>query len=82
MPPYMSKLKDLQFLSDFALERDTKKNIVELNELQHLYKRLCISGFDNSICERDALNANISGMKYLNGLVLIWEGNTKCSEKS
>lgn len=62
----MSKLKHFQFLSGFDLDKDSGHNIVELKELQYLYKRLCISSLDNIVCEADTLGANIiSGRKYL-----------------
>ncbi|KAK9912977.1 hypothetical protein M0R45_036806 [Rubus argutus] len=76
MPLDMGKLKDLQFLSDFVLDKDTGKNILELKELPHLHKRLCISGLHNIVCQGDALKANISGMEYLTGLILKWGDDT------
>ncbi|KAM2925247.1 hypothetical protein FF1_042783 [Malus domestica] len=71
MPAGMCKLKNLQTLSDFVLDKQTAQRIGELKELQHLRRSLKISGVGN--VKGNALEADImSNKENLNLLFLIW----------
>ncbi|TQE11183.1 hypothetical protein C1H46_003189 [Malus baccata] len=67
----MCKLKNLQTLSDFVLDKQTTQRIGELKELQHLRRSLKISRVGN--VKGNALEADImSNKENLNLLFLIW----------
>ncbi|XP_048436332.1 putative disease resistance protein At3g14460 [Pyrus x bretschneideri] len=73
MPPGMCNLKNLQTLSDFVVDKQTGQRTGELKELQHLRKRLAISGVGNIHHEGNGLEADIMKNKeYLDQLVLRW----------
>ncbi|XP_062016835.1 putative disease resistance RPP13-like protein 1 isoform X2 [Rosa rugosa] len=74
MPPRMGKMKDLQTLrGQFALDKCTGDNIVEIKELQQLRGTLCISGLRNSVHVTDAI---MRKKKHLDELVLEWGGKS------
>lgn len=54
MPPKMGKLKDLQTLSDFVLDKGHGDDIAELKEFQHLHGTLRIAGLQNIVHAEDA----------------------------
>ncbi|KAM1664136.1 hypothetical protein ACFX1Q_043476 [Malus domestica] len=73
MPAGMCNLKNLQTLSDFVVDKQTGQRTGELKELQHLRKRLAISGVGNIHHEGNGLEADImSNKEYLDELVLRW----------
>ncbi|XP_040368664.1 putative disease resistance RPP13-like protein 1 isoform X2 [Rosa chinensis] len=85
MPPQMGKLKDLQMLPEFALDKHTAgDNLPELKKLEKLRGRLCISGLEYS----SGLEAYIlRDKKFLKELVLEWKdpiffwgGRDSCEE--
>ncbi|XP_024158616.1 putative disease resistance RPP13-like protein 1 isoform X2 [Rosa chinensis] len=74
MPPRMGKMKELQTLrGQFALDKCTGDNIVEIKELQQLRGTLCISGLRNSVHVTDAI---MRKKKHLDELVLEWGGKS------
>ncbi|KAL6130712.1 hypothetical protein ACLB2K_069091 [Fragaria x ananassa] len=81
MPPKMGKLKDLQVLTDFILDKHSGYNIAELKELQNLRGTLHISGLHNIIHVGDALEANMRDKKNLTELVLKWGDDIEDSQK-
>ncbi|KAK9910824.1 hypothetical protein M0R45_034764 [Rubus argutus] len=81
MPPNMGKLKDLQLLTDFILDKQSGYNIAELKELQNLHGTLRISGLHNIVHVENALEANMRDKKYLNELVLKWGDDIEDSQK-
>ncbi|XP_062001538.1 putative disease resistance RPP13-like protein 1 [Rosa rugosa] len=72
MPPQMGKLKDLQMLPKFVVDKHTAgENLAELKKLEKLCGRLCISGLGHS----SGLEAYIlRDKKFLKELVLDCSG--------
>ncbi|XP_061996850.1 putative disease resistance RPP13-like protein 1 [Rosa rugosa] len=70
MPPYMGNLKDLQMLPEFVLDKHTAvDNLAELQKLEKLRGRLCISG----LVHCSGLEAYIlRDKKFLKKLELDW----------
>ncbi|KAM7472554.1 hypothetical protein LguiA_010737 [Lonicera macranthoides] len=79
MPIGMDQLLSLQFLSTFVVGNSSGSGITALGKLDYLRKTLFISGLENVINDKDALEANLKGKKHLEDLVLKW--NT-CTDNS
>ncbi|KAM5550917.1 hypothetical protein ABKV19_027321 [Rosa sericea] len=78
MPPQMGKLKDLQMLPEFVLDKHTAgDNLAELRKLENLRGRLCISGLVHS----SGLEAYLlRDKKFLKELCLDWRGRDSSEE--
>ncbi|KAJ9687527.1 hypothetical protein PVL29_016133 [Vitis rotundifolia] len=72
MPSHISRLKNLQKLSDFIVGKKVGLRIGELGELSHIGGRLEISEMQNVECARDALGANMTAKRHLDELALKW----------
>ncbi|CAL0314649.1 unnamed protein product [Lupinus luteus] len=72
MPPGMSKLKKLHFLSDFVVGKQEETGIMELGELSNLHGSLCISKLENVANSIDALKARIMDKTHIDELDLQW----------
>ncbi|XP_019455017.1 PREDICTED: putative disease resistance RPP13-like protein 1 [Lupinus angustifolius] len=72
MPPGMSKLKKLHFLSDFVVGKHKENGIMELGELSNLHGSLCISKLENVANSSDALKARIMDKTHIDMLFLEW----------
>ncbi|CAL0314651.1 unnamed protein product [Lupinus luteus] len=72
MPPGMSKLKKLHFLSDFVVGKQEETGIMELGELSNLHGSLCISKLENVANSSDALKARIMDKTHIDELDLRW----------
>ncbi|QHO26198.1 Putative disease resistance RPP13-like protein [Arachis hypogaea] len=85
MPKKMSKLKDLQFLSDYIAGRHEENGIGELGELAHLHDSLCIQELENVKNSGEASSARIYEKIHLNALYLRWssfEESEVCDSES
>ncbi|XP_059652589.1 putative disease resistance protein At3g14460 [Cornus florida] len=81
MPMQISKLKNLQQLTNFVVGKNSGSRINALKELCQLRGNLCISGLQNVTGVPDASEANLKDKKHIEGLVLIWGGDTNDSEE-
>ncbi|KAB1226311.1 putative disease resistance RPP13-like protein 1 [Morella rubra] len=75
IPPEIGKLTYLQTLSNLIVGKGSCSGVKELGSLSHLRGTLCISGLENVIKSRDAMDANLIGMSNLSGLLLEWSSN-------
>ncbi|KAL6329618.1 hypothetical protein AAG906_022808 [Vitis piasezkii] len=72
MPSHISRLKNLQKLSNFIVGKKGGLRIGELGELSDIGGRLEISEMQNVVCARDALGANMKNKRHLDELSLTW----------
>jgi Leucine-rich repeat (LRR) protein len=80
MPMDVGKLKNLQVLSSFYVEKGCEANIQQLGEL-NLHGALSISKVQNILNPADALAANLKNKVHLMKLELEWNANSDDSEK-
>jgi Leucine-rich repeat (LRR) protein len=76
MPPHIGQLTKLQTLTDFIVGRQSESIINELEKLRHLRGKLYIRVLQNLVDARDDVGANLKGLKHLDQLFLIWDGDT------
>ncbi|RVW40701.1 putative disease resistance RPP13-like protein 1 [Vitis vinifera] len=74
MPLEMGKLTSLQTLSNFVVGKDSGSGIGQLKSLSNLRGKLSISGLQNVVNVRDAIEAKLEDKEYLEKLVLEWIG--------
>ena len=72
MPSQMGQLKSLHKLTNYRVGKKSGTRIGELRELSHICGILHIEGLKNVVDGRDALEANLIGKQYLDGLRLEW----------
>ncbi|KAL4395415.1 hypothetical protein AHAS_Ahas02G0249700 [Arachis hypogaea] len=72
MPKKMSKLKDLQFLSDYIAGKHEENGIGELGELAHLHGSFRLKKLENVKNSGEASNARMDEKIHLNALYLEW----------
>ncbi|RYR71648.1 hypothetical protein Ahy_A02g005871 [Arachis hypogaea] len=77
MPKKMSKLKDLQFLSDYIAGKHEENGFVELGELAHLHGSFCLKKLENVKNSVEASNARMDEKIHLNALELWWSSFEK-----
>ncbi|XP_058182065.1 putative disease resistance RPP13-like protein 1 [Rhododendron vialii] len=82
MPMHISRLKDLQQLTAFVVGRCSGLGINELGEFHYLRGTISISGLQNVKSGNDALEAKMSGKKYLERLELKWDNITEDSQNA
>ncbi|KAK2386150.1 putative disease resistance RPP13 protein [Trifolium repens] len=68
MPKKIGRLNHLQTLSHFVVGEDSGSDIKELDNLNHLQGKLCISGLKHVINPEDAAIANMKDKKHLEEL--------------
>ncbi|GAU20846.1 hypothetical protein TSUD_120380 [Trifolium subterraneum] len=68
MPKKIGRLNHLQTLSHFVVGEDSGSDIKELNNLNDLQGKLCISGLEHVIDPADAAKANMKYKKHLEEL--------------
>ncbi|KAF5725312.1 putative LRR and NB-ARC domains-containing disease resistance protein [Tripterygium wilfordii] len=73
LPWQMMKLKDLQVLPPPLWQISDGSSIKELRDLLHIHGELYISGLQNLIHARDALEANLRGKMHLEKLIFKWD---------
>ncbi|XP_048318915.2 putative disease resistance RPP13-like protein 1 [Ziziphus jujuba] len=79
-PVDISKLKSLQTLSTFIVGKENGTKIVEVGELSNLHGRFEIKNLQYVATAKDALEAKLMEKKYLEELVLYWNGDTDDSK--
>ena len=72
MPLDMGKLTSLQTLSNFVVGEGRGSGIGQLKSLSNLRGKLSISGLQNVVNVRDAIEAKLEDKEYLEKLVLEW----------
>ena len=72
MPVDMGKLTSLQTLSNFVVGEGRGSGIGQLKSLSNLRGKLSISGLQNVVNVRDAIEAKLEDKEYLEKLVLEW----------
>ncbi|KAJ9687394.1 hypothetical protein PVL29_016044 [Vitis rotundifolia] len=72
MPSQMGQLKSLQKLSNYVVGKQSGTRVGELRELSHIGGSLVIQELQNVVDAKDALEANLAGMRYLDELELEW----------
>ena len=75
MPPNIGQLTKLRTLTDFLVGRQSETSIKELGKL-HLRGALHIGNLQNVVDARDAVDANLKGIKHLDMLRFTWDGDT------
>ncbi|KAL2511681.1 putative disease resistance RPP13-like protein 1 [Abeliophyllum distichum] len=75
MPSGLSRLTNLQSLSNFIVREISGSLIGELKDLVHLRGKLSISGLENVSNSADAKEANLTEKRHLDELVLEWNDN-------
>jgi len=73
MPPNISRLKNLEMLTDFVVGEQRGYDIKQLAELNHLQGRLRISGLNNVIDPADAAAANLEDKEHLEELSMSYD---------
>jgi hypothetical protein len=76
MPMGIEKLTNLQTLSNFVLGKDKGSRLSSLVNLKSLRGTLCITGLENVIDAREAMEANIKDINNLEVLLLEWSPRT------
>nr|XP_025616446.1 putative disease resistance protein At3g14460 [Arachis hypogaea] len=72
MPKGMSKLKYLNFLSDYIIGKHEENGIRELGTLDNLHGSFCISKLENVKNSGEVLKAKMGNKKHINTLELNW----------
>ncbi|MED6222257.1 hypothetical protein PIB30_062569 [Stylosanthes scabra] len=72
MPKGMSKLQDLQVLSNYVVGKNEETRVGELGELAHLHGSLRIEKLENVNNSCAASNARMDEKIHLNALYFIW----------
>ncbi|KAL6329445.1 hypothetical protein AAG906_020878 [Vitis piasezkii] len=72
MPSQMGQLKSLQKLSNYVVGKQSGTRVGELRGLSHIGGSLVIQELQNVVDAKDALEANLAGMRYLDELELEW----------
>ncbi|QHO33308.1 Putative disease resistance RPP13-like protein [Arachis hypogaea] len=72
MPKGMSKLKYLNFLSDYIIGKHEENGIRELGTLDNLHGSFCISKLENVKNSGEVLEAKMGNKKHINTLELNW----------
>ncbi|RYR40630.1 hypothetical protein Ahy_A09g046379 isoform A [Arachis hypogaea] len=72
MPKGMSKLKHLNFLSDYIVSEQEENGMRELGTLDNLHGSFCISNLENVKNSGEALKAKMGNKKHINTLKLKW----------
>ncbi|RHN66067.1 putative P-loop containing nucleoside triphosphate hydrolase, leucine-rich repeat domain, L [Medicago truncatula] len=73
MPPNISRLKNIEMLTDFVVGEQRGFDIKQLAELNHLQRRLQISGLNNVIDPADAVAANLEDKEHLEELSVSYD---------
>ncbi|XP_062081270.1 putative disease resistance protein At3g14460 [Humulus lupulus] len=81
MPPKICNMINLQRLSNFVMCKNDGSRIKELGKLDNLHERLEISGLEHVREVSDVLEGNLKNKKYLNELILDWNGEADDSTK-
>ncbi|XP_062078954.1 putative disease resistance RPP13-like protein 1 [Humulus lupulus] len=81
MPPKICNMINLQTLSNFVLCKNDGSRIKELGKLDNLRGSLEISGLAHVREVSDVLEGNLKNKKYLNELILSWNGVANSSTK-
>ncbi|KAL4286022.1 hypothetical protein AHAS_Ahas19G0044600 [Arachis hypogaea] len=68
----MSKLKNLQFLSDYIVGKHEENGVAELGTLDNLHGSFCIFKLQNVKNSGEALEAKMGNKKHINTLELYW----------
>ncbi|KAJ6937411.1 disease resistance RPP13-like protein 1 [Populus alba x Populus x berolinensis] len=79
MPMGIEKLTNLQTLSNFVMGKDKGSRLSSLANLKSLRGTLCITGLENVIDAREAMEANIKDINNLEVLLLEWSPGTDSS---
>ncbi|KAL4338895.1 hypothetical protein AHAS_Ahas12G0255900 [Arachis hypogaea] len=84
MPKGMSKLKNLQFLSDYVVGKREENKITELGALANLHESISMGKLENVVNSSEALEARMSDKDGIDSIKLTWslneEENTVDSE--
>ncbi|MED6199480.1 hypothetical protein PIB30_076293 [Stylosanthes scabra] len=75
MPIGMSKLKSLQFLSDYVVGKNEGNKIKELGALANLQQSICISNLENVVSNNEASEERMSDKDGIDLLELYWSWN-------
>ncbi|MED6178901.1 hypothetical protein PIB30_111915, partial [Stylosanthes scabra] len=75
MPIGMSKLKSLQFLSNYVVGKDEGNKIRELGALANLQQSICIFNLENVVNSNEASEARMSDKDGIDLLELYWPWN-------
>ncbi|XP_062078966.1 putative disease resistance protein At3g14460 [Humulus lupulus] len=81
MPPKICNMINLQRLSNFVLCKNDGSRIKELGKLDNLHGRLVISGLEHVREVSDVSEGILKNKKYLNKLILLWNGVANSSTK-
>ncbi|KAL4395509.1 hypothetical protein AHAS_Ahas02G0259100 [Arachis hypogaea] len=75
MPKGMSKLKNLQFLSDYLVGKHEENKIKELGALVCLHEPICIDKLENVVDSREASEARMLDKDGIDSLRLSWSSD-------
>ncbi|KAL4395490.1 hypothetical protein AHAS_Ahas02G0257200 [Arachis hypogaea] len=75
MPKGMSKLKNLQFLSDYVVGKREENKITELGALADLHRSISIGKLENVVNSSEALEARMSDKDGIDSITLSWSSN-------
>ncbi|KAM6552565.1 hypothetical protein CsatB_013327 [Cannabis sativa] len=81
MPPNICNMTNLQRLSDFVLCKSDGSRIKELDKLENLHGSLHVSGLSYVNDVSDVLEGELKNKKYLDELILSWNGTKDNSTK-
>ncbi|KAM6579247.1 hypothetical protein CsatA_003021 [Cannabis sativa] len=81
MPPNICNMTNLQRLSDFVLCKSGGSRIKELGKLENLHGSLHVSGLSYVNDVSDVLEGELRNKKYLDELILSWNGTKDNSTK-
>ncbi|KAL6310546.1 hypothetical protein AAG906_022242 [Vitis piasezkii] len=68
----IGKLKDLQILSNFIVDKNNGLTIKELKDMSHLRRELCISKLENVVNIQDVRDADLKLKRNLESLIMQW----------
>ncbi|RHN66153.1 putative P-loop containing nucleoside triphosphate hydrolase, leucine-rich repeat domain, L [Medicago truncatula] len=74
MPKHVGKLENLQSFPYFIMEKHNGADLKELENLNHLHGKIHIKGLGNVIDPADAVTANLKDKKYLEELLMDFDG--------
>ncbi|KAK2631255.1 hypothetical protein EUGRSUZ_L03175 [Eucalyptus grandis] len=82
MPWGMTRLKNLQILTNFVVAENGGTRVREIGELRDLMGTLSIQGLQHVDSYRDAEMVNLQGKRYLKKLVLRWGSDNNIMQQN
>ncbi|KAJ4747774.1 Disease resistance protein RGA2 [Rhynchospora pubera] len=76
----LGRMTSLQVLRKFAVRKERKHELHQLENLNQLRGRLCITGLENVRCKEDAIRANLQRKSHIEELEVQWNSGERATD--